>query len=194
MAGEGILYAGIVSPLLLIPAAREGLRRRALLWVLLAAPIVGHVFWWTHGGNRYGPRFYFEALLPFTLLISYGLERLGSNRYRRSVAGLCALGALVVLFMESRAIARQIDARRAVYDRVADAKLDRAIVLLQTASGDLPRSDLARNPPDFRTAPVLYAISRGEDLDRDVAARFPDRTIYYYRWDESGGTLTRARW
>jgi hypothetical protein len=174
----------------LVVAWRSGVRQHLFLWVLLAAPIAGHVFWWTHGGNRYGPRFYFEALLPFTLLVGVGLDRVLSWRRGRALAWVGGVTMAAVLVVLSSLAWRQVHARRGLERTVAHARLSRAIVFVATASADLTRADLARNPPAFRGAPVLLAISGGVGRDRVVAAGYPEREVYIWSWDAaSGGVL-----
>lgn len=192
LCAEGVLYTSLFSPVLLAAARWRVPARRWLLWTLLLAPIAGHVLWWSDGGNRYGPRFYFEALLPFTLLAGVGLERILAVR-RSRVALLAGVGVAAVLFVRLSAdIHDRIYQRRGVYRTVEAAGLRRALVLMKTASGDMSRPDLTRNPPDYRGADVLYALSRGP-LDREVLSSRPDRAAYYYQWTPEGGILWPAR-
>ena len=189
MMGEGVLYTGIVTVPLLVASLRARIRRQGMLWVLLAAPIAGHVFWWTHGGNRYGPRFYFEGLLPFTLLVGAGFARVLDARRSRALVLAGGAVAAVTLVVLSAVSWRQVSARRGLERTVEAAGLTRALVFVGTASADLTRSDLARNPPDYQRAPVLFAISRGPDLDREVAVRYADRVAYVWMGSDAGGTL-----
>ena len=189
LCGEGVLYTSFVGAILLALSAGQTVRHRRLLWVLLVAPIVGYVFWWSNGGNRYGPRFYFEALVPFTLLVGVGLDRLTKMPRSRGyiTAGAAVVAAvLVVLAVDAH---RVIDARRDLYRTVERAGLRRAVVLVTTGSGDFVRIDLTRNLPDVERADVLYGLSRGE-LDREVQQAFPERSIYRYSWAPTGGTVT----
>jgi 4-amino-4-deoxy-L-arabinose transferase-like glycosyltransferase len=188
LCAEGLLYTSFVGAFLVILALHRDFPRRRLVWVLLFAPVLGYMFWWSHGGNRYGPRFYFEALLPFTLLAGAGLERMSNWPRFKALAATGLVVSLIVLGALTVAAQRQIYARRDVYRAVENAGLSRAIVLLTTASADMVRMDLTRNPPDTENANVLYGLSRGEQ-DREVKAVHPDRTIYLYRWSAEGGTI-----
>jgi 4-amino-4-deoxy-L-arabinose transferase-like glycosyltransferase len=191
LCAEWVLYTSVVGAILLVFARDQRFSRRRLVWILLIAPVVGYMFWWSHGGNRYGPRFYFEGLLPFTLLAGAGFERAAnSTRYRLAAAAIVVV-SLGILAALSTAAHRQIDARRDVYRTVERAGLSRAVVLLTTASADMVRIDLTRNPPAAESAAVIYGLSRG-DLDREVQAAYPDRTIYRYRWTPEGGTIWPA--
>lgn len=191
LCAEGILYTSLSGPVLAALAWRCRIRRRALLWILLCAPVAGYVFWWSDGGNRYGPRFYFEGLLAFTLLAGAGLERVStSTQFRRVATAGFAVVSVVFVLLATHTY-RQIYARRDVYRVVERAGLDRGIVLLQTASADMVRIDLTRNPPNVERERVLFGLSRGA-RDREVQEAFPDRKIYWYRWTPSGGILSPA--
>ena len=190
LVAEGVLYTAFVGVILLILSWTREFPRRRLVWMLLVAPVLGYLFWWSHGGNRYGPRFYLEALLPFTLLAGAGLERVSS--WSRVAVATGFLVSLTVLGVLTAAAHQQIYARRDLYRTVENAGLTRAVVLLTTASADMVRIDLTRNPPDFENASVLYGLSRGA-LDRELMAAHPGRTVYFYRWNAGGGVIWPAK-
>ena len=189
LTAEGVLYTSLVGAVLLVAGWRRRFAKRWLAWTLLLAPIVGHVFWWSHGGNRYGPRLYFEALLPFTVIAGAGLERLTARRRVRTLA--LVAGTLCVSVSAARVMRahRQVHERRDVYRVVESAGVANAVVLLTTTSADMVRVDLTRNPPDFERAPVLFGLARGA-LDADVRQAHPDRAVYFYRWSPGGGALS----
>lgn len=191
LAGEGVLYTCLSGAILLGLGWGRRFPRRQLARILLLAPVVGHVFWWSHGGNRYGPRFYFEALLPFALFAGAGLERALQWARFRSVATLACVAWVTIASVLIVRAHDQVHARRDVFRTVNAAGLTNAVVLLTTASSDMVRVDLTRNPPDFRVAPVLFALARGP-LDREVKQAYPDRAFYYYRWTPEGGILSPA--
>jgi len=185
---EGVIYTSFVATAFIIASLGRKFAYRRLVWLLWLTPIVGYVFWWSVGGNRYGPRFYFEGLLPMTMLVGVGAERLLQTRWRRTAVALAAVATIASgVVVGSRAQA-QILARRDVYRVVEHAGVTHAIVLLKTASADMVRLDLNRNPPDFRQASVMYGLSR-PGLDYEVAEAHPGRTLYYYEWSEDGGRL-----
>jgi hypothetical protein len=191
LCGEWVLYTSGVGTLLLLFAWRGRFPQRWLVWTLLLAPVAGYLFWWSHGGNRYGPRFYFEALLPFTLLAGTGVEYLARRPTLRPAAGVGLVVALALLASLSVGSYREIYARRDLERTVEKAGVSNAVVLLTTASADMVRIDLTRNPPDVERASVLYGLSRGA-RDREVQAAHPGRTLYLYRWTPDGGQLWRA--
>jgi 4-amino-4-deoxy-L-arabinose transferase-like glycosyltransferase len=185
---EGVVYTSFIALPLLAAALGQSVAHRRLLWVLLAAPVVGYVFWWSVGGNRYGPRFYFEALLPLTLLVGAGFDRLRRTRRATAIIAVVAIATIASSGVLGYRAHAQVQARRDVYRVVEHAGIRQAVVLLKTASADMVRLDLNRNPPDFRQASVLYAMAR-TGRDYEVAEAHPERTLYYYEWREDGGRL-----
>jgi hypothetical protein len=185
---DGVAYTSFIALPLVVASRGQSVRHQRLLWVVLIAPVIGYVFYWSNGGNRYGPRFYFEALLPLTLLIGAGFDRLIQSRRARAVMATVAIATAGSLTVLGRQAYQQVNARRDVYRVVEHASIQHAIVLLTTASADMVRSDLNRNPPDFRNASVMYGMSR-PGLDHEVAEAHPERTLYYYEWSEAGGRV-----
>jgi hypothetical protein len=192
LTAEGVLYTSVLGAFLLVLGWGHRFRRQNLARILLVAPVVGHVFWWSHGGNRYGPRFYFEALLPFALFAGAGLEWVQQWKRFRAVALAGSAAWVIVAAMLLTQAHRQVHDRRDVYRTVEAAGLTNAVVLLTTASSDMVRIDLTRNPPDFQRAAVLFALARGPH-DREVKQAYPDRSFYSYRWAPEGGVLTAAQ-
>jgi hypothetical protein len=185
---EGVVYTSFIALPLLAAARGQSVAHRRLLWVMLVAPVAGYVFWWSHGGNRYGPRFYFEALLPMTLLVGIGFDRLLRTRRPMVIIAVAAIATIASSGVLGYRAYAQVHARRDVYRVVDHAGIRQAVVLLKTASADMVRLDLNRNPPNFRQAAVLFGMSRA-GLDYEVAEAHPDRTLYYYEWSEDGGRV-----
>ena len=153
LCAEGLVYTSLVTVPVLLAARGQQVRHARLLWITLWTPIVGYAFWWSHGGNRYGPRFYFEALLPFTILVGAGLDRLARRWPPLRLSTALAAATIVMNIVIGARVAGEIFARRDVYRVVAAAGLRRAVVLLRTASADMVRIDLNRNPPNTADAP-----------------------------------------
>ena len=130
-------------------------------------------------------------MLPLTLLVGVGCERLLQTRWSRAIIAVTVAATLACGVFLGRGFYQQILARRDVYRVVKAAGLKHAIVLLKTASSDMPRPDLNRNPPDFRNAPVMYAMSR-PNLDYEIAAANPGRALYYYEYRAEGGRIWLA--
>ncbi|MFM7203930.1 MAG: hypothetical protein ACKO6N_24380 [Myxococcota bacterium] len=185
---EGLGFTFFMTPVLIFFARGRAGAHEKLLWSLLLAPVIGYFFYWNPGGFRYGPRFWFEALFPFALLVGVGLEQLRTRPLWRRLLPLFALLGLLGLSKMLLDERQRMSDRRILQVKLEQEPLSDAIILLLNSHGDLPVYDLTRNPPDFRAQPVLFGMGRGA-ADAEVAAAWPDRTLYYYRWSPEGGTL-----
>lgn len=185
---EGLGYTFFMTPLLLFFARGRAGAYERLLWVLLLAPVLGYLFYWNPGGFRYGPRFWFEALFPFVLLVGVGFEEVKKRILWRKLLPLFGVLGVLALGKLLHDEARRVEVRRTLWVKLEQTPLEGAIILLLNSHGDLPVYDLTRNPPAFRAQPVLFGRGRGA-ADAEVAAAWPDRVLYYYRWDERGGRL-----
>jgi hypothetical protein len=151
--------------------------------------LVGMAFYNADAGNRYGPRYLFEAY-PFLALtcgsgLSLVIERL---RERRSALAASAvlfvlgiIGGLIRIPVISASFSRIIEERMDLNEKVEEINLDNAIVLVQSGVGVLlgmDQRDLIRNWPDL-AQPVLYVDGQKADI-RELEARFPGRTIWSY--------------
>ena len=154
-----------------------------LLLSMFLALLAGYLFYHGVGGNRYGPRYFYEASLVLFVLPAIAISRIGR------------IGALVVLvilalnasvFLEkSRFHAQQVRERMTLYDEVEGQGITNAIVFLKTGSGSMPVGDLTRNGIHF-DGPVLYVWDLGPKNETLVDAH-PDREAYYFSYDRKEG-------
>ncbi|MDB5366927.1 MAG: hypothetical protein JWM77_2854 [Rhodospirillales bacterium] len=186
-----------VVPLAYAAALGVLLRRRMLraFDLLPLLFVIAFLFYPDVGGNRYGPRYYFDPF-PFAVLaIARGGAALwpgASSRLRAVLLACVALHvtfALATLPFASIYLRRVVDERMAIYDLVDEQKITNAVVLVAAPTGHLRPMyewDLTRNGTRIDPgAPVLYALERGADSASRLAALYPTRKIL--RWD--GGTL-----
>jgi hypothetical protein len=184
-----VAYAGYLRL-----APRE--TRRGLLDWMLVLLAGGLYFYVERGGNQYGPRFHYEAFLFMAVFVAANLFRPGSLSGRRRgermlVGGMAASVLLMPLAIgahaaiEHRVVAERMD----VYTTVAAESPGRSLVLIGGRVGTLrsmAAADLTRNGIDYDGA-VLYGLDRGKSENCDVAARFPGRTTFLYRWVRDTG-------
>jgi hypothetical protein len=148
----------------------------------------GYLFYYLKGGNRYGPRFYFEAY-PFVMLyvvagLADGRRAFPPPAWRRPLLLLFLAGwmsALVTLPVRASHEHRAVRDRLDLYRLVERERLSNAVVLLTTGTGvvrHMPVGDLIRNGLDFNR-PVLYAADRGDD-NRRLMDFYPGRRFYRY--------------
>ena len=69
----------------------------------------------------------------------------------------------------------------------------RAVIFLRTGSGTMDSRDLTRNGIRFDDDPVLYVLDLVKRLNQQVLDNYPDRTPFYFVYDEAKrrGTLLR---
>jgi hypothetical protein len=205
-AGNRLLELGeSTSPVFLalwaaamLDAAR---RRRLAFWdLMLPVFMLGYMLYPDEAGNRYGPRYWLEAF-PFMLVTIAGFlaVRLGSLRRRDRLAVhlgafhfLLALALLPFLAAQEHDVVRD---RLDLYDTVARAGLDNAVVIIHSGTSDarpMDPWDLARNGQDL-SGPVLYARERDERPLADLVAALPGREFWIYERAEGTrhGTLRR---
>jgi hypothetical protein len=151
-----------------------------------------------NGGNRYGPRYYFEAFPFLVLTIVSALVPLLQNgaRPRWAASAVCLVFAhvpwciAVALFLGLlfRGI---VDERRDLYDQVRAQGLHNAVVVIHSGTGRL-RSftpmDLTRNGLAI-DGDVIYALDLRRRLG-DLRKLFPRRCFYIYAREPDGPTGT----
>ena len=186
----------------LILSRRAG-RENALAASMFLILVAGHFFYQTSGGNRYGPRYYYEGypFLILTVMSGLGSERkpVTNSIWRRFFAIVLAAGFIAgigtvpfIARIENRVINERLD----LYRLVEREQLSHAVVFLETGTGALryfPPGDLTRNGLDF-DRDVLYAWDRGQANQR-LMAYYPGRSFYRYLRDaeQARGRLVRLQ-
>ncbi len=177
------------------------IRKRSLAFYDLVFPcfVAGYVFFADLGGNRYGPRYYFDAFpLMLVTLVSAAPRVISwvedtTAKWRALVVNAIAVSGvylLTALPFAAKDFHAQVVMREEPYRLAAARGLDNAIVILATSSGHgLLESDLARNEPGLEAA-VLYA--RPEVSIAELQRRFPARSIWFYTKTPSQPRLTLA--
>ena len=166
-------------------------RTRRFTDYIFPALVLAYFLYVDRGGNRYGPRYYFEAF-PFVVL-AVTARVMRQDRYEDKSAGerwtfyllaVSVAACLPMLAWHARTEARVVAERREPYRLVAEHRIDRAIVFVASPAGwtrPMNERDLTRNDPDFADA-VLYVHDRGPENDGLMAA-YPERSYWRYRFD-----------
>jgi hypothetical protein len=180
-----------------------GKGRRRFTDFIFPALVLGYFIYVNRGGNRYGPRYYFEAF-PFVVL-AVTARVMPHRRYEEKTAGerwafylmaVSVAACLPMLAWHARVESRVVAERSEPYRLVAEHRIDRAIVFVASPAGwtrPMSERDLARNGPDL-DGPVIYVHDRGPENDR-LMAMYPERSCWRYRFDRSSrkGTLEPLR-
>ena len=176
------------SPLLLLAygaslAAKWRTRSFAFYDLIFPSFVVAYLAFANFGGNRYGPRYYLDALPLAVATIATAAP--AAAIAPRLAAPLAPVGiSAFVLYLvaawplAAAGFARQIWSRQEPFRLAAEAGLAHAVVIEETTSGaGLVLPDLVRNPPSM-DAPVLYARA-GADVAA-IREAFAERSIWRY--------------
>ena len=186
----GIWASPVLLPVYLVCIASK-LRSRSIAFYDLMFPafVVGYVLLPTLGGNRYGPRYYFDAfpLMLATIMSAAPHAAAWARRFcNRPIAIHAALVSAVYLLtclpFALGAYHRQVQSRQEPFRFAMARELADAIVIVRNSSGrGLLAADLARNDPGLQ-APVLYARTGAtpEIAAQQLRRVFPDRSIWIY--------------
>jgi hypothetical protein len=175
-----------------------GCRRLAFYDFVFPLFVLGYLLYPNLGGNRYGPRYYFEAY-PFMVLtvISAMTTWLAAWRTRSRQAAMVGVlvGAIIMGLAAYPALAYQfrgiVNSRMELYDLVNKSRLSNAIVLIRSRIGHMEPGDLTRNGIDLSQS-VLYVLDQPEQYCTLTRA-FPGRTLYRYeRNNDSEAGILRA--
>jgi Dolichyl-phosphate-mannose-protein mannosyltransferase len=150
------------------------------------------------GGNRYGPRYYFEAFPFLVLTIVPALVPLLQNRARPrwAASAVClvfahaawCIAAALFLGWLFRGI---VDERMDLYDQVRVQRLHDAVVVIHSGTGrfrSFTPKDLTRNGLAI-DRDVIYALDIPHRLG-DLRALFSRRRFYIYARDPESPTGT----
>jgi hypothetical protein len=190
-----IELAEFTSPLVPIAygAALVYLHRRRQLQMFDLLPLLfaaGLFFYPEIGGNRYGPRYYFDTF-PFLIVTVLRAAALAWDEGKAHSRALLSTALLAHLAFACASIPfacayfrTVVDQRMALYDEVAARHISNALVLLTRGTGQLRpmlQWDLTRNGTRIDpAAPILYALDWGRDLT-PLLSMYPDREVW--RWN-----------
>jgi len=161
---------------------RTRANRAGLIFIFtLAALVVSHLFYSGRGGNRYGPRHYYEATAALLIVAASVVAAVGRPGILM-VAGVLLMNG--VLFKSSAEFySKLVEERLELFDLAEEQKLSNAIVFLRTGSATMPRGDLTRNGIHF-DGPILYVMDRGAE-NQKLLERYPTRQPYLFEWDRA---------
>jgi hypothetical protein len=197
---ELMTWTSPVFPLLYSAASIYLLRLKSLRFYDYFFPVVvfGFVFFLLSGGNRYGPRYLFDAY-PFMVLTTVaGVEAFVIHhagfwaRWMRHGLWVTCLYSVCAFPLTAFHVNRIVTERQDLYRLVQERRLHNAVVVVKSATSPvspMPVEDLTRNLPTLQ-APVLYA--RDTTVDQ-LQGLFPDRSIWAYERDRQAvsGRLVR---
>jgi hypothetical protein len=189
-AGRVVELALWTSPVLLIVycfclVLKFKDRKLAFYDLIFPGFVLAYVIYADLGGNRYGPRFYFDAFPLMMVTIVSALPSITARLERpmdRAMLPLAPIACVLYLVgtwpLVLTAFEHQVFSRQEPFRLVQQAVTGKAIVIHDTSPGlGMHDWDLVRNPPSMDAA-ILHARS-GTDVGA-LRKAFPDRSIWRY--------------
>ncbi len=153
-------------------------------------PIIGYIFYYSWGGNQFGPRYYFEGLVFLFTSVSELLSswwRRDSLQLQKFAVGfltVCLLGNVYLLSKQAKFYHKVSAERKALYD-LANLTIQKpAIVFVHGFLGDtlvMAEEDAVRNRPSLDDT-IVYAHDLGEK-NIQLKNYYPDRLYYLGTFD-----------
>lgn len=191
------------SLILTVVACLLGPWKRAdvLFFGLLAAVVGGHAFYWTPGGPDFGARYWYQLLVPLTVMTVRGAqnlaERLGSTDKDLVIAGPRMAAAIVVASLVALVTVvpwRSVGKYRGYRGIRGDVRtlaeehgLDGALVFVHSPRRSDYQSAFSLNPPTLDHSGTVYARDAGREHRELVVRHFPDRPIWLLTRSVDGG-------
>jgi hypothetical protein len=193
-------YSWIFLPFGLLAARRNG--RALLLGLVFPSLVVVYLAYWI-GSSLFGPRYFYEGLYSLTLLSAAGIALLAGWPSRPGIPYLPYTGwlrlrplvatALVTLLitanmlfytpMRLNGLFGLYGVQRSHLDpfltRSAQA-LTPALIMIHPSYRWIEYGTLLELEDPYLDTPFIFIISRGPEVDNDVAAHFPGRSVYHY--------------
>lgn len=190
------LWSTPLLPVALLVCLSAKWQSRSLAFhdLILPSFVLGYVFFADLGGNRYGPRYYFDAY-PLLLVTLFSTRPLQSGWTARlltapvlvSTVLVSVLYMLVAIPLALGDYHEQVLQRSEVYRLSKQQGLQNAVVIVEnSASPGLRAVDLARNDARLNGS-VLYA--RPDASVSELQRAFPRRSIWAYRHDRTRAYL-----
>lgn len=162
---------------------------------------IGFLVFADNAGNRYGPRYYFEAF-PFAILTvcsavrylvrsrDHGFARIAAVHLLASQVIIGLMNVPFLAWFQHRIISERMD----LFEQVEAAQVSNAVVFVKSSTGvirEMPPQDLVRNGVDLK-GDVIYALDLGS-RNRCLIQHFPNRELWSYTREKGArqGVLER---
>jgi len=155
-------------------------------------PVIAYFFYFSWGGNQYGPRYYYEGFPFMALALGDSLRywwRQDQSRLRKFLLGVLFVSIITNVYQFSKHAEYFDEAssqRKALYD-LADKTIDKpSIVFIRGFLGQrlvMSEDDAVRNTPSL-SGKILYAHDMGEK-NQLLQNYYPDRDYYLGEFDRS---------
>lgn len=165
--------------------ARQKLFRYSFLYL-----VVAYFFYFSWGGNQYGPRYYYEGFPFLALAMADGLRRLwikNGNELKSFLMGVVIFSLATSgyqVLKQARYLDEVSSQRKALYDFAEETLKKPSIVFIRGFIGQtlvMSEDDAVRNSPRLDSR-ILYAHDLKES-NQKLRKYFPDREFYLGIYD-----------
>ncbi len=186
------LFGWACGSLLLVLLGVPLIRRRRPDWLLILLVllvVVGHSAYWFSGGPDFGPRYWYQAILPLVVLTVRGAEALGSRmsighaaaRYRVAAFVAAATVSAAVTILPWRSLTKHYryrDVGGAIRTLAQQHGFHHALVFVHTPDRAVYQSAFNLNPPTLADSATIYAFDAGRANRERVVGHFRDRPVW----------------
>ncbi len=152
--------------------------------------VVGYIFYYSWGGNQYGPRYYFEGLPFLALACGDFIWRVRNSNHRQvqkfmtGILLVALVGNAYLLLKQGTYYEKASSERKALYVLAEETIRDPAIVFIRGFLGDtlvMSEDDAIRNRPDLQDK-ILYAHDF-KDKNTALTKFYPNRLYFLGYYD-----------
>lgn len=152
-----------------------------------------YFFYYSWGGNQFGPRYYYEGYPILCLLAVEGIRFIGNKLSETKphftsslIYGIILLSFPIYGFWIQEYT--QISKERKSFFEAAESQTQKpALIFVSGFFGDklvMSSEDMLRNGPGWND-PVIFALDLGKEENQKIIELFPDRTIYAGSYDRT---------
>ncbi|MBN1689184.1 MAG: glycosyltransferase family 39 protein [Candidatus Omnitrophica bacterium] len=163
-------------------------------------PVIAYFFYFSWGGNQYGPRYYYDGFPFFAMVLADGIVqwvRSDNEKLRKFILTGFMLSLIVSGYLYAKQGEYYEEAsrqRKALYDFAEERIQNPAIVFIRGFLGQrlvMSQDDAIRNRPAL-DGKILYAKDKAEENQR-LRDYYPEREHYlgYFDRDEKKAKLVR---
>lgn len=208
------MFSWILLPFGLLAILRDRNWRALLPISVFPILVVIHLAYWI-GASLLGPRYFYEGLYSLTILSGAGFATLAGWPTRsgepfpnysgwRGARALLLTSLLFILVLGNLYfyVPMRVGSLFGLYGVQRShmepflspeaQELTPALVIVDTRDGWIEYGTLLELQDPFLNTPFIFVISRGPNADAEVAAQFPNRSVYWYYPADEPYTLYTA--
>ncbi len=152
--------------------------------------VIGYLFYYSWGGNQFGPRYYFEGIPFLFITVSARMVKWWNTELhglKKFILGTMVVSIVsnIYLFQKQAVLFERVsNQRKALYDLAEKTIQKPSVIFVRGFLGDalvMSQEDAIRNRPELNDK-ILYALDLGPKNNR-LIQYYPDRDFYLGSYD-----------